>query len=150
MYNFIIEKVQPKLVGERLVESSPWLEGEIIGSSRRTTDVVLRLLPTNRKVPRGHFFDSTPHQHLPITLTLVNKTKPRLKLSSTLTHSRKPKIKDLFCLKLSLLLPSSSDSRSQLTLSFSFLFSLCGIFFLLLFIVISRIPIHHCRKPWVL
>ena len=42
-----------------------------------------RLLPTNRKVPCGHFLNSIPHQSLPITLTLVNKTKPRLKLSST-------------------------------------------------------------------
>ena len=42
-----------------------------------------RLLPANRKVPRGHFSNSTPHQPLPITLTLINKIKPRLKLSST-------------------------------------------------------------------
>ena len=42
-----------------------------------------QLLPDNRNLPRGHFSDSAPHQHLPITLTLVNKTKPRLKLSST-------------------------------------------------------------------
>ena len=84
----------------------------------------------------------------PLALTLVNKIKPRLKLNSTLTHSRK--IKDLFYLKLSLLLPSSSDIRSQLTLSISFLFSLFGNFLLLLFTVIFGIPIHHCWKPWVL
>ena len=42
-----------------------------------------QLLPANRKLPRGHFSDSAPYQHLPITLTLVNKTKPKLKLSST-------------------------------------------------------------------
>ena len=85
----------------------------------------------------------------PLALTLVNKTKPKLKLNSTLTHSRK--IKDLFYLKLSLLLPSSSDIRSQLTLSlFSFSVEILLLLLLLLFIVISGIPIHHCRKPWVL
>ena len=119
---------------------------EIIGSFKRTIDVVPSgSCQPNKKVSRSHFFDSAPHQHLLISLTLVNKTKPRLKLNSTLTHSRK--IKDLFCLKLSLLLSSSSDIRSQLTLSISFLSSLSGNFLLLLFIVIFGIPIHHCRKP---
>ena len=42
-----------------------------------------RLLPANKKVPWPFFSDSTPHQHLFITLTLVNKIKPRLELSST-------------------------------------------------------------------
>ncbi|KAL4615535.1 hypothetical protein ACB092_07G132800 [Castanea dentata] len=48
-----------------------------------------------------------------------------------------------------LLLPSSSDIRSQFTLSFSLFLSLWK-FLWLLFIAISEIPIYHCRKPWVL
>ena len=74
------------------------------------------------------FSDSHPQQHLPITLTLVNKTKPRLQ--------RETQNQRLVCLKLSLLLPSSSDICSQLTLSFSFLFSLCGNFLLLLLFIV--------------
>ena len=45
------------------------------------------LLPAKRKVPHGYFFWLSSTSSLPINLTIVNKTKPRLKLSSTYPQS---------------------------------------------------------------